>query len=309
MTAEVHAIDELPTTVSRKSSPSTGLSYILSGSLVKAPQKLYLCFHGWACSATDYAPLFSILASLDPASSRSILYVGVDLPGHGSSPKSICPHPTVPEFAALANDLRRELSPQDELLDTVLVGHSMGCRMALEACSQLHTNVSAVILLDGSWVGLKPEAHAAPVLEQRQKEIQRISDRIGMYGPSTPEAFKDGMERRLRRIDLHYEYKLSSEYIEWDRARMEGALEELGRCDGLKVLVVQSTQGRGADRRALTRGQEGPWLPLVREKVGSERFRSAVLEGCGHWPHVDKVEEVARIIIDFEDGLKNRTLN
>lgn len=287
---------DLSSSVCRKTSPSTGLSYLSSGSLASSSKKLYLCFHGWACSATDYEPLRSALAVEDA------LFVALDLPGHGGSPKSVCPQPSVSEFAALANNLRRELSPTGVILETVIVGHSMGCRMAIETFSQLKANVSAIILLDGSWVGRDPEVHAPPDLRDRtrEREIQRMSDRIGMYGPLTPQSFIDEMAERLRKIDLKYEYELSREYIEWDRERMEDALSELGNYDGVRALTIQSTQGRGANRKPLKKGEEGPWVPLVREKVGSGKLTSATLQDCGHWPHIDKVDEVARIILDFE---------
>ena len=298
-------MDRLPPSVKRRTSPSTGLSYICSGDISNAPRKLFLCFHGWACAATDYAYLLSALAGLNASSSESTLYVAVDFPGHGNSGKSICPQSNVPGFAALANDLRRELSPPGELLDTVLVGHSMGCRMALEAFAREKVNVSGIVLIDGSWVGRNPEIHAAPMVKDREKEVRRISDRIGMYGPLTPESFKEEMQRRLREIDLEYEYELSRTYIQWDRERMEVVLDELSD-NGLlvEVLAIQSTQGRGANRRPLKDGEEGPWVPFVREKVGSGRFQSVVLEGCGHWPHIDKVDEVAQIISGFVRAAK-----
>ena len=289
----------------RRTSSSTGLSYICSGDISNAPRKLFICCHGWACAASDYASLLSALAGLNTSPFESILYIAVDFPGHGNSAKSICPQPTVPGFASLANDLRREFSPPGELLDTVLVGHSMGCRIALEAFAQEKLNLSGVVLIDGSWVGRSLEVHAAPVVNDREKEIRRISDRIGMYGPLTPESFKDEMQRRLREIDLEYEYELSRTYIQWDRERMEVVLDQLANINPpVEVLAIQSTQGRGANRRPLKSGEEGPWLPFIREKVGSERLQIVVLEGCGHWPHIDKVDEVTLIISGFAGAAK-----
>ena len=292
-------MEQTTSSIARRTSSSTGLSYLCSGSISQTPKRLFLCVHGWACSATDYVPLFSAL-TLDSKFPQDTLIVALDFPGHGDSPKSTCTQPSVASFAALVNMVRHELSVEGELLDTAIVGHSMGCRMALETFSQLKTNVFALILLDGSWVGRNSEVHAPPLTEQRVQEIQRIIDRIGMYGPLTPESFKQEMKRRLAEIDLEYEYELSREYIEWDRANMEKVLEEVGLCEGVKLLAVQSTQGRGPHRKSLEEGEEGPWVPLVREKIGKECFQGAVLQGCGHWPHVDKPEEVVRIISYFQ---------
>jgi pimeloyl-ACP methyl ester carboxylesterase len=65
-----------------------------------------------------------------------------------------------------------------------------------------------------------------------------------------------------------------------------------------KILVVQGTDGRGARRRSLSKGEETSWMRSVRERVG-ERYTGLVVEDSGHWPHVDKTDEVAQAITRF----------
>src|SRR4051794_31553925 len=93
----------------RHTSPATGLSYLSSNSVIHNYSKLCILIHGWACSAQDYVPLISALST--SILLADTLFVAVDLPGHGHTPQSICPNPTVSSCARLINDLRHELSP------------------------------------------------------------------------------------------------------------------------------------------------------------------------------------------------------
>ncbi len=66
-------------------------------------------------------------------------------------------------FAKLINQFRQVLSSAEpysgHVIETVLVRHSMGCRIVLEAFSQEPTHVSGIVLLDGSWYGREAEEY------------------------------------------------------------------------------------------------------------------------------------------------------
>jgi hypothetical protein len=124
-----------------------------------------------------------------------------------------------------------------------------------------------------------------------------------MFGPATPNEFRQQVTQQFQEIDLVYALQLSKDYLEWDWDRMDDVLRvirENKRNGGgvTKVLVVQSTEGRGATRRSLEKGEETSWMRLVREKV-EERYTGVSVEGSGHWPHVDKTDEVAQAIKGF----------
>ena len=48
-------------------------------------------------------------------------------------------------------------------------------------------------------------------------------------------------------------------------------------------------------------GEETAWMKFVRDVLGA-LYTGLVVEGSGHWPHIDKIDEVAQAIKDFEDG-------
>jgi pimeloyl-ACP methyl ester carboxylesterase len=285
----------------RQISPSTGLSYLSNHSATSNYQRLYIFIHGWACCAQDFVPLISTLSTSNLA--PNTLFVAPDLPGHGYTPQSICPNPTVPACACLINDLRRELelelSPTSDI-QTTIVGHSMGCRITLEVFSQEPTSITGLVLLDGSWYGPAPKDYK-PISGSDAEELQNVLDVFDtMMGPATPEDFRQQAQQHLRQMDLDYTNQLRREYIAWDGKRMEEALSTVGSAN-VRVLVVQGTEGHGAKRKSLKKGQEGPWMQLVKAKAG-DRYTGVIVESSGHWPHVDKVQDVTDAIEIFGKG-------
>ena len=94
--------------------------------------------HGFGCSSTDW------LAQIEHFSARNMT-IAVDLPGHGATPP-----PAEPASIALGG---RELAAWVQALclpPAVFVGHSMGCRVVLEAALRAPERVAAIVLIDGS---------------------------------------------------------------------------------------------------------------------------------------------------------------
>lgn len=296
--------------LSRQTSASTGLSYLASTSPPANPRRRYIFIHGWACTSLDFLPLISALSASDPKLEDS--YIAPDAPGLGYSPQSLMSDPTVLAIANLINKLRVELSTAaDENhgdIDTILVGHSMGCRIALETFAQSPANIKGLVLLDGSWYGPNPKDYK-PWSTNKDEELQIVLATFStMLGPATPENFKQQVFDHLRKIDLDYANKLRINYITWDGERMDDVMKNLrarnddSRNPKTMVMVVQGTEGHGAGRHSLKKGEEGPWMKFVRDRIG-DQYSGLIVENSGHWPHVDRVEEVASAIKVFAEEL------
>src|SRR5262245_42706222 len=94
--------------------------------------------HGFACSLDDWR-----LQVEHFAKTNEVITCG--LRGHGRTPgwpQECSIEHYGGDVAALVNNF--------ELRNVVLVGHSMGCRVVLEAASLVPKRVSAVVLVDGS---------------------------------------------------------------------------------------------------------------------------------------------------------------
>jgi len=108
-----------------------------------------LLVHGFTCAHDDWSHQVSRFIH-----ERTI--VTCDLRCHGASTGTAeqCSIETYGhDVAALAGHL--------QLAPAVLVGHSMGCRVVLEACAQAPDRVAGLVLIDGSWLGADPNAEAA----------------------------------------------------------------------------------------------------------------------------------------------------
>ena len=288
----------------RATSRATGLSYLTNnppssqGTQTKA---LYLFVHGWACSGSDFEPLLVSFSKIEHQSSS--LYVAPDLPSHGQSPQSICPVPSVLAYGQLLNRLIDEfVHDQPHPVQVVLVGHSMGCRIVYEVFQQRQTGVAGLVLIDGSWYGPDPQDYR-PVGQTREEQLQIVENVLKtMWGLATPESFKSQVLQHARSIDLDYEQILSKSYVSWDGESMENVMK-LVKTGKTRVLVVQGTEGKGAGRHSLKAGQPlGPWMSYVNDRLGSQHD-GVIMEETGHWPHVDKADEVAQTIVKFVNEL------
>ena len=88
-------------------------------------------------------------------------------------------------------------------------------------------------------------------------------------------------------------------HLLWDDEKLEGALR-VGKEKAIKVLVIQSTDAKGLARIPMKTGEESQWMKLVRESVADGYYRGEVLEGLGHFPHVDGPESVAEVLRRWE---------
>lgn len=93
--------------------------------------------HGWTCRRSHWAAQLALLAEFGEV-------LAVDLPGHGDSAASPPATPTVTGLASTLADLARQQADGRPL---VLIGHSMGGAVALEA-ARLLDNVRSVVLVD-----------------------------------------------------------------------------------------------------------------------------------------------------------------
>jgi pimeloyl-ACP methyl ester carboxylesterase len=115
--------------------------------------------HGFACSLDDWEEQVSGL-------SPRFRCVALDLPGHGDSAK---PDTTSIEIMGTAvNCVKDRIAARS----TILVGHSMGCRVITEAFQQSGPTVSGLVFVDGSVLGYD--------LQSTRKSVRAAIDRAGM---------------------------------------------------------------------------------------------------------------------------------
>ena len=113
------------------------MHYVRTGS--GAPPLVFV--HGFACSSDDWG------LQIKDLNSRFEI-VACDLRGHGHTPG----RPQECTIENFGGDVAALLSLLD-LERSFLVGHSMGCRVVLEAARVAPERVGGLVLIDGSRTG------------------------------------------------------------------------------------------------------------------------------------------------------------
>ncbi len=117
-----------------------------------------MCLHGFSGSGADFEPI-----------AQSFLCIAPDLTGHGRSPK-----PTEPQAYRCAEQFEaiRHTVHAQRLQRPILLGYSMGGRLALQLACARHAAFSALVLI-GATPGLRGEAER---LARREADETLASD-------------------------------------------------------------------------------------------------------------------------------------
>jgi pimeloyl-ACP methyl ester carboxylesterase len=183
--------------------------------------------HGFACSHGDWQ------AQLDHFSRRH-LALACDLRGHGQTPAE----PDEVSIETFAMDVA-QLLEDENLSGAVLVGHSMGCRVVLEAALKAPARVGRLVLVDGSRMGQgDPEeaadnATAAIAVLGYAKWARQFFE--AMFVASSDAKLKAVTVARAVQLPEAIGSALFPRMNAWDAAKMEDALKAVK----VPTLVIQ----------------------------------------------------------------------
>jgi pimeloyl-ACP methyl ester carboxylesterase len=237
--------------------------------------------HGFACSHEDWRHQLEFF-------SRNHETVACDLRGHGATPGRA--HECSIEHyggdvAALVNNF--------ELRGAFLVGHSMGCRVVLEAARLVPKRVAGVVLIDGSRQASgdpdQAEKAARAFIKNDYAKFAEALFRQMFFKPS-PEA--DAIVERAVRSSASFGAELWSRMARWDAASVEGALATVrGR-----ILAIQSTtRDAQLQRSPMKPGDSSPWLELLK----SYGARVEIVPDTGHFTQLEAPQRVNQLIAEF----------
>ena len=241
----------------------------------------YVVVHGFACAHEDWR------AQTDHFW-KSNLVVACDLRGHGRTPgePADC---SIERYGADVAGLLRTLDAP-----AVLVGHSMGCRVVLEANEAAPDRVAAIALVDGSRMAAGEPRQAGEAMRAAIEftgfaAFAEALFRQMFLDPAAPHALS--IIGRAKRLPAEVGAALFPALARWDAGKMVSALTAV-RCP---LLAIQSTKMSPERKRSPMRaGETSPYLDLLRAHVPG--VRTEVLPGLGHFPQIEAAEKVNALL-------------
>jgi len=238
--------------------------------------------HGFACNLEDWRHQ---VARFSPSNET----VACDLRGHGRTPGR--PHECSIEHyggdvAALVNNL--------ELESCILIGHSMGCRVVLEAARLLGNKVSGIVLIDGSRnaTGDPDAAEAAARATVEKMGYAAFAETLFRQMFFKPSAEADAIVARAVQSSAAFGPELWPRVTRWDAGSMDAAFAALRA----PVLAIQSTtRNAQLQRTPLKPGDTSPWLDYVKSKGATVE----IIPDVGHFTMLEAPEAVNRLMSEF----------
>jgi pimeloyl-ACP methyl ester carboxylesterase len=266
--------------------------FVLHHELVTAPDttpaRWLLVLHGIFGSGANWRQFCRSLAAARPEWG----FVLVDLRGHGRSQGAKPPH----DLDAMASDLI-DLEHAVDLPVAGVVGHSLGGKVALVYAARRAGELDEVWMLDSSPSERTPK-RASPtreVLEMLEGLPAAFGNRAefvdAVTGSGHSKTLADWLAMNVRRAgDEHV--------LQLDLTSLRQILDDYYRRD-----VWAELERRDPRRRlhAVVGGKSYVWTADDRRRLDEAAkkgtFELHVLEGAGHWLHVDAADELRALFV------------
>jgi pimeloyl-ACP methyl ester carboxylesterase len=239
--------------------------------------------HGFGCAHSDWDAQVVHL-------SQRHLTVAVDLRGHGASPGTAA-ECSIERFGADVAEVMQALA----MPPAVLVGHSMGCRVVIEAALQAPAHAAGIVLIDGS--------QFASAMEMTLRETFATLDGYStlarrwfedMFTVKSDPAVVASVVERAERLPRSLGEKLLLDMTRYDVSRLTTSLADLR----VPVVAVQTTySNEQRERRPMRKGQTTPYLEMLRARIPSVRIE--IIEDTGHFPQIDESGQTNALLDNF----------
>jgi len=245
--------------------------------------------HGYTCDHSDWQSQIDGLG-------HSARVVAVDLNGHGKSPQraeaSIVTMGS--DVAALIHHLK--------LPRAVLVGHSMGCRVVLEAMANCRDRLAGMVLVDGSRAA-DSEASLQAVTDAVSAQSYEDSA-MGlfrhMFSPKTPDSVSERVVTRCLAKDPEWFKALRISMAQWDARHLDPVSATIDR----PIAIVQTTRMEPDGRRVLLQANEATaYTDYFSARFNDSRSRVAIIPDTNHFPQFEEPALLNAMLEDFGRAL------
>ncbi len=240
--------------------------------------------HGFSCDHTDWRFQIEYFR-------RDHCVVACDLRGHGRTPgqPAEC---SIETYGADVADLLEKLNTGP----AVLVGHSMGCRVVLEAARLHPERVAGIVFIEGN----KRSAGDPAQVEQA------AHDQIAAQGYAPfaeaffatlfprPYAGAAAIIQRAKKLPAEIGVALFPRMARWDAEKEDAALVALR----VPLLDIQSTKLDATGRPiSLQPGDTTPWLEHARQLMPNLQIE--IIPGVGHFAQLEAPQRVNALLAAF----------
>ncbi len=232
--------------------------------------------HGFGCARADWV---AQVAAFSPDHD----VIAVDLAAHGVSAGRAADC-TIERFGADVAELLIMLG----LTHAVLVGHSMGCRVVVEAALQAPSRVAGLVLVDGSQFAAEAGAALDSAFATPQGYASIVSGMFAqMFNDRSDRAIADAIIARAGRLPAECGMHALRDMARYDVTRLEASLASLA----IPVLALQSTYTNARrERQSLEARTTSPYLEMLGRTV--RRLDIEIVPGIAHFPQIDAADAV-----------------
>ena len=212
----------------------------------------------------------------------------VDLPGHGKSDGKS--KSSIDEYSSDVMDFLNTM----DLENVCLVGHSMGAAIALNAALRRHWRICSVVAIGGASKMTVNDA----ILEGLQNSFEATVDDIVKYSWHK----KTGAIADCQQMAVYFREKAKQRILEAGSITVHGDFLACSRFDlgdqlekiSVPVLVIASDCDRMVP------------LHVSQEMAGNiPNAQFVLLEGCGHFQHIEQTSRVAAALSNFLSRIGN----
>jgi pimeloyl-ACP methyl ester carboxylesterase len=240
--------------------------------------------HGYACSLDDWDAQVKAL-------SPRFRCAALDLPGHGASAKA--DSVSIAGMGSAVKQVKERLGARA----TILVGHSMGCRVIVEAFLQSPSGVAGLVFVDGSIIGGEPETGVQRARESISRGgMDALTQRLftDMFIAGSDPALRDRLVARAMRVDPAFREELFVDLVRWDLTKAREALKRIS----VPALVLQSTYiDSNLKRVPMRAGMTTPWMDAIASSVAKSEAK--IVSGAGHFAMIEAAPTVNEEIGKF----------
>lgn len=249
-----------------------------------APPLVFI--HGFACTHDDWRQ------QVDVFRTRQCV-VTCDLRGHRPSDGDPA-HCDIETYGADVSVLIQRLGQPP----AILIGHSLGCRVVLQAYLDAPARVAGLVLVDGSRLGSGDPRAAERAIRQHIQTLGYAAMMreffASMFLPGSDAGLKERIVRRALALPEAIGAALFPRLARWDAQYLDAALPKVA----VPLLVIQSTYLNPQQVRIpLQSGATTPWFELVRRNVPAAEID--IVSGAGHFTMLDQPQAVTELLDPF----------